>query len=139
MYGGRLRTQGTVDELLAIHDSQLLEVEPLKPKTIEKIEKLLQKEENKSIRKVETPRQKLESLFLSVVEKAEKEGLQTSGATGGGRMADFLAEELRDEAVDLEAMAPVARATGTAVAASATRIITAPAKVIWRGLNGLTP
>jgi ABC-2 type transport system ATP-binding protein len=85
MYGGRIRAQGSVDELLAVRELQNLEVEPLRSETIEKIDELIQKEENKTIRKVETPRMRLETLFLNVVEKAEKEGLQTSGATTGKR------------------------------------------------------
>ena len=39
---------------------------------------------------VERPRRRLESLFLEIVERARAEGLETSGARSGGRVADFL-------------------------------------------------
>ena len=90
MYGGRTRAQGTVEELLARKDCQTIETGPLRPETIARIDSLLIAEEGAGIRKVETPRQRLESLFLNVVEEAEKEGLVTSGATAGGRVAEFL-------------------------------------------------
>jgi hypothetical protein len=39
---------------------------------------------------VERPRRRMESLFLEIVEQARVEGARTSGATSGGRVADFL-------------------------------------------------
>lgn len=104
MFGGRIRAQGSVDELLSVPELQNLEVEPLRPETIEKIDALIQSEEQKKIRKVETPRMRLETLFLNVVEKAEKEGLQTSGATTGGRLAEFLGESAGDRSLNLDSL-----------------------------------
>src|SRR5690606_17222084 len=42
---------------------------------------------------VEQPRQRRESLFLGIVEKAQAEGVVTSVARAGGRIAAFLAED----------------------------------------------
>jgi hypothetical protein len=39
---------------------------------------------------VDRPRQKLESLFLEIVHRAQAEGAATSGAVAGGRIAAFL-------------------------------------------------
>ena len=91
MYGGRLRANGTVDELLSITGVQQIEVESLSPAAFAKIEAMLAEEPGTCLRGIHTPRRRLESLFLGVVQDAEREGLITSGATAGGPVAQFLA------------------------------------------------
>ena len=93
LYGGRKRDEGTVGELLTVSNSTVFETDTLSPETITKIERLIESEEGKAIRKVEAPRQKLETLFLDIVEKARSEGAATSGAGSGGRVAEFLARD----------------------------------------------
>src|SRR5690606_11807073 len=44
----------------------------------------------KGVRRVARPRQKLEELFLGIVEQARRERLETSGALDGGPTAEFL-------------------------------------------------
>lgn len=90
LYGGKKRAEGTIDELLTVSDTTTIELDALKPETISKIEKLIEAEEGKAIRKVEHPRQKLETLFLEIVERARREGAATSGARSGGAVAGFL-------------------------------------------------
>jgi hypothetical protein len=51
-----------------------------------------------AIKSVEQPRRRLEALFLDIVDQARREGVQTSGARNGGRIADFL----RDGAADVD-------------------------------------
>ncbi|MEX2673600.1 MAG: ATP-binding cassette domain-containing protein [Phycisphaeraceae bacterium] len=105
LYGGKKRAEGTVDELLTVSDSTLLETDTISPETIAKIERLIEQEEGKSIRSVEAPRQKLEALFLSIVQKAQAEGAATSGARTGGPVAEFLARDAHmPEAVDGKAI-----------------------------------
>jgi hypothetical protein len=43
-----------------------------------------------ALTKVERPRRTLESLFLEIVSQARAEGVQTSGASSGGEVAEFL-------------------------------------------------
>lgn len=93
LYGGKIRAEGTVGDLLTVGDKTLIETDHLQPETIAKIEHLLETEEGKSILKVEAPRQKLEGLFLDIVEKAQAEGVATSGARSGGNVAEFLTRE----------------------------------------------
>ncbi len=93
LYGGRKRASGTVDELLKVSDLNIIETDALKPATIEKIERLIESEEGKGIIKVESPRLKLETLFLDIVHQAQKEGAATSGALSGGAVAEFLARD----------------------------------------------
>jgi len=91
MYGGKLRAYGAVDDLLTVREAVSIETPSLKATTVEKIRDLIAREEGESARvHVERPRLRLESLFLDVVNKAQSEGIATSGAMSGGRVADFL-------------------------------------------------
>ncbi|MCC7191449.1 MAG: ATP-binding cassette domain-containing protein [Phycisphaeraceae bacterium] len=89
MFGGKVRAQGTVDELLLRQDMTTIQTEALDVETIQEVEALLEKH-GKSIDRVEQPRQKLESLFLEIVQQAQAEGATTSGARSGGKIAEFL-------------------------------------------------
>lgn len=89
MFGGKVRAQGTVDELLLRQDMTTIQTEALDVETIQEVEALLEKH-GKSIDRVEQPRQKLEQLFLDIVQQAQAEGAATSGARSGGKIAEFL-------------------------------------------------
>lgn len=89
MFGGKIRAMGTVDELLTRSDRLRLELPALDEQTIVELEQLLQRR-GQHIEKLERPRVKLETLFLDIVQRAQAEGIQTSGATAGGAIADFL-------------------------------------------------
>jgi ABC-2 type transport system ATP-binding protein len=90
LYGGRIRAQGTVEELLADTERTIIQTSRLQPETIARIEQVLLESEGKGIDRVEAPRQRLEQLFLDIVERARQEQAATSGATHGGQTAAFL-------------------------------------------------
>lgn len=126
LYGGRIRAAGTSDELLRDTDHTVIHTERLSGDTISKIEKLIETEEGKAIERVEAPRQRLESLFLDLVEAARREQAETSGAVHGGATAAFLRAEPEEgesviDALMSEEPAPVHRATPVAPAAPAGR------------------
>jgi hypothetical protein len=52
--------------------------------------------EAKKVIQVGSPSDKLESLFLRIVEQARSEKIETAGAQSGGRIADFLAAQRSD-------------------------------------------
>ena len=89
MFGGRVRAEGTVDELLVREDLTTIQTPSLDSKTIDEVEQVLERH-GKAIEKVERPRKRLESLFLDIVHAAQREGLETSGAGSAGRIAEFL-------------------------------------------------
>ncbi|MSR68781.1 MAG: ABC transporter ATP-binding protein [Phycisphaerales bacterium] len=90
LYGGKIRAAGTTDELLRDTNRTLICVPRLRPETIEKIDALVRREEGTAIERVEAPRQKLEDLFVQIVEQARVEQTSTSGALQGGKTAAFL-------------------------------------------------
>ncbi|MBC8202703.1 MAG: ABC transporter ATP-binding protein [Planctomycetes bacterium] len=98
LYGGRIRAEGTADELLTDSSHTVLQIPRIKSdETITKIEDVLMQTEGVSIESVTQPRQKLESLFLSIVEKAKLEQAATSGALHGGETASFLRRDAKGE------------------------------------------
>jgi ABC-2 type transport system ATP-binding protein len=96
LYGGRIRAEGRTEELLCDSDSTVIRTPRLEPETIEKIEAVLQAE-GTAIDSVEAPRQRLEDLFISIVEKAVEEQVENTGAGRGGETAAFLRDEDPEE------------------------------------------
>ncbi|MEX1016251.1 MAG: ATP-binding cassette domain-containing protein [Phycisphaeraceae bacterium] len=92
MFGGKVRREGTVDQLLVQESLTNIQTSQLSADDIEAVEQLLQ-QRGKHVERVEQPRQKLETLFLNIVHEAQTEGADTSGATGGGPLAGFLRGE----------------------------------------------
>ena len=92
MFGGAIRKAGPVRDLLLKRDQTTLFTPSLDPETIQEIEAVLTRH-GKQLDRVDHPHQKLEALFLDIVQAAQQEGLSTSGATSGGRLAAFLSEQ----------------------------------------------
>lgn len=89
LYGGRKRAEGTCDELLTAQTRMSIETDVLDDETVTEIERVLGRH-GASIRRVAKPRQRLEELFMSIVERARDEKLVTHGAQHGGVTAAFL-------------------------------------------------
>jgi ABC-2 type transport system ATP-binding protein len=87
-YGGRIQAQGPLSELLARPDSVRFTSPVLSRETTEKILEIIRAEVGDKVR-LENPTQNLESYFLGVVEAARKQA-ETSGATSGNRVAEYL-------------------------------------------------
>ncbi len=125
LYGGKIRAQGTVDELLSDTERTVIYTSRLAPETISKVEQVIEQAEGKCIDKVEVPRQRLEHFFMELVEQARKEDVSTSGVIHGGETADFLrAEDARgDELIETllseqEQVAPAREVAQASTAAS---------------------
>ncbi|MCH2148454.1 MAG: ABC transporter ATP-binding protein, partial [Phycisphaerales bacterium] len=100
LYGGTIRAEGSVHDLLEDSKSTVIQAPRLKPATIDRIEKVLQEEEGVGIERISQPRQRLEDLFLEIVEAAQREHVETSGATDTGGTADFLRHQEGDTLID---------------------------------------
>jgi ABC-2 type transport system ATP-binding protein len=92
LYGGKVRGEGTCEELLASTERTTIEADILDDATLAEIDQVIRRRSGglKSVRKVAAPRQKLEELFLGIVERARAENTATSGARQGGATAAFL-------------------------------------------------
>jgi ABC-2 type transport system ATP-binding protein len=100
LYGGKQLCDGSVDALLEDRKYQSLQVDLLDDATLEKVRALLA-QEGKNIVGVETPRRRLEEIFLERVKSAEGGGMATSGATSGSLIPAFLAGEGAGQTVEV--------------------------------------
>ncbi len=89
LYGGKKRAEGTCDELLTARTRMNIETDPLDENTIAELEQVLNRH-GTAIRRVAKPRQRLEDLFMDIVERAREERIVTGGAQHGGATAAFL-------------------------------------------------
>lgn len=92
LYGGRIQAQGTCNELLESRERTIIETDALDDDTISQIDALIRQRTHgeKSVARVSRPRQRLEELFIDIVERARANNLETAGAQHGGQTASFL-------------------------------------------------
>ena len=118
LYGGKIHAEGATNDLLADGDRTVINTVSLDDATVHDVEMALQKR-GVAIDSVQRPRQRLEDLFMGIVEKAQAEAEETSGALQGGSTAAFLSGEEEStnegssliEALENDSEKPVARAT----------------------------
>ncbi|MCB9841545.1 MAG: ATP-binding cassette domain-containing protein [Phycisphaeraceae bacterium] len=92
LYGGKIRAEGTCEQLLESPSRTTIETEALDDDTIAEIDRIIRERSHgsQSVLGVSRPRQKLEELFLDIVARAKAEAAPTSGASSDGRTAAFL-------------------------------------------------
>ncbi|CAN5750207.1 hypothetical protein BH11PLA1_BH11PLA1_07740 [soil metagenome] len=92
LYGGKIREEGTCDEILEVADRAIIETDALDDGTIAEIDEVIRRRSGgrHAINRVSKPRQKLEEKFVAIVERAMAERVETSGAANGGQTAGFL-------------------------------------------------
>ena len=121
MFGGKIRAEGTCDELLVQQNYTTIRTPSLDDETIQQIESVLAAR-GMAIDQVARPRQRLESLFLDIVHQAEADGAVSHGARGDGQIAGFLTGEEQaatdGERVIEELVAPSAQPARPAPAAA---------------------
>ena len=93
MFGGKVRRAGSIDELLTRHDETSLTTPALTEAETEKMLQLLDQAGVHDV-KVRQGRQRLENLFLEIVESAQREGVATAGAGNAGAVAAFLTTDV---------------------------------------------
>ena len=99
LYGGRIRAEGNLNELLTVSDAQRITTPALEAPVMEKLLALLRENLRGEEFKVDRPRRTLEEFFLDVIAKARAESVETAGVAGGGRSAEYLAKGDESSAV----------------------------------------
>jgi ABC-2 type transport system ATP-binding protein len=89
-YGGKIQAMGTLKELLATPDAMRITTPILPRATVEKVLEVIRRDVAEDKVRIDTPTQNLENYFLQVVNKARAEEEETSGATSGNRVAEYL-------------------------------------------------
>jgi ABC-2 type transport system ATP-binding protein len=90
LYGGKVRTEGKVGDLLSRKDRDQILTTKLSDSAIERIRAIV--EEESGTMEVSAPVDRLETFFINVVAQAQKESHATSGAVSKTGISGFLAE-----------------------------------------------
>jgi ABC-2 type transport system ATP-binding protein len=99
LYGGKIRAEGTCESLLETSGRTAIETDALDEATIAEIDRLVRARTGGSVMRVSRPRQKLEELFMEIVDQARADRLENAGAAHGGATASFLRGEEEGEAL----------------------------------------
>jgi hypothetical protein len=123
--------------VLSQRDKIQFTCERLSDETVREIASLIEQREGKALN-VDTPRERLESLFLRIVEAAHAQQIETAGTAPVGEIAGFLGAEKAGEAVleslvRVEPEAPQAEAPAEPEPAP-----TAAGEDVLAGLTGAT-
>ena len=100
LYGGRVHAMGTMSELLANQDATRITAPTLSRETMDKVLALIRDDTGSDEVRVDNPKQNLESLFLNIVEEARQKESETSGATSGHRVAEYLRVDAAGDRAD---------------------------------------
>jgi ABC-2 type transport system ATP-binding protein len=90
LYGGKIRAEGTLNELLKIKSTQTITTPALNPDETAKLLNILRNNLSKEKFILDNPRMSLESFFLEVIEKAKNDNTITFGSESGGQIPDYL-------------------------------------------------
>lgn len=98
LYGGKMRCEGKVSDLLVQSNKKQIIAEDISSGTIEKLQKVLQDENVKY--QIDSPLERLEQFFIDTVATAQKEKHRTSGAVSKSAIGGFLAEQKSQVLID---------------------------------------
>ena len=90
LYGGKVQAIGTMKELLSNRNATRITSPALSREAMDKVLRLIREDTKSQEVHVDNPTENLESLFLNIVEQAQQRESETSGATSGHRVADYL-------------------------------------------------
>ena len=89
LFAGQLRSEGALSDLLSRSNLTQITTERLDDGTAERVRELLAAQ-GKQVLAVETPQDKLESLFLRIVREARMQRTHTADVVNTGQVAEFL-------------------------------------------------
>ncbi len=91
LYGGRVCSDGSVEDLLARKDTTQITSPALTPDVIRQVRELIRRE-SKFEPEISAPVERLESFFLRVIREAQEKQIPTSGVQAGKGTPEFLKE-----------------------------------------------
>lgn len=100
LYGGKIRATGSLNELLTVRGSSRITTPDLPEEAMAQITEILKKNLDGRPFTIDHPRMSLEDFFLDVVNKAKRESVETSGATSGGEIAEYLSDSVPQVAAE---------------------------------------
>ncbi|MGN0866613.1 MAG: ATP-binding cassette domain-containing protein [Oligosphaeraceae bacterium] len=103
LYGGQIRAQGLLEDILRQEDQTQIITPRLSEQTLAELKDFLKAHgvEDPSRIQVDNPGMDLESYFLDVVRKATEQKLSTAGAHAPGAMPEYLRKDAPDSAQEI--------------------------------------
>ena len=93
LYGGQIRAQGSLENLLEVSDKTRIMTPQLPKEAMDKVLEILRENLHGEEFLVDHPRRTLEEFFLDVISQARRESVETAGVAGSGGIAEYLAAE----------------------------------------------
>lgn len=90
LYGGKIRAEGSINDLLTVKGSSRITMPELPEEAMDQILAVIREKLHGEPFELDHPHMSLEDFFLDVVNKAKRESVETSGATSGGEIAEYL-------------------------------------------------
>ena len=90
LYGGKIRAEGTLNQLLTIKSENRITTPYLSPEETEQLLKILRENFANEDFLLDHPKMDLESFFMNVIDQIQKKNTKTSGAEAGGKIPNFL-------------------------------------------------
>ena len=93
LYGGQIRAQGSLENLLEVSDKTRIMTPQLPKEAMDKVLEILRENLHGEEFLVDHPRRTLEEFFLDVISQARRESVETAGVAGSSGIAEYLAGE----------------------------------------------
>ncbi len=93
LYGGQIRAQGALENLLEVSDKTRIMTPQLPKEAMDKVLEILRENLKGEEFLVDHPRRTLEEFFLDVISQARRESVETAGVAGSSGIADYLAAD----------------------------------------------
>ena len=90
LYGGKVRAEGALDDLLTVNDETRIMAPALPKAAMDQLLGILRENLDGEEFRIDHPRRTLEEFFLDVIATAKRESVETSGVVSGGRIAEYL-------------------------------------------------
>ena len=93
LYGGQIRAEGALDDLLTVGNETRILTPQLPKEVMDKMLSILRENLDGENFRIDHPRRTLEEFFLDVISQAKKESISTYGASGDGKIAEYLTKD----------------------------------------------
>jgi len=104
LYGGRIRANGALDDILKEDDKTMITCPTLSEATINELKAWLKAKGISDDIEVEHPSKNLEDFFLEVVRQAREQSVDTAGVQSSGEIPDYLAAPRTETQAVLDAL-----------------------------------
>ena len=99
LYGGKVRAEGALDNLLTVNNETRIMTPELPKAAMDQLLSILRANLDGEEFRIDHPRRTLEEFFLDVIATAKRESVETSGVVSGGKIADYLVDNSDKNAV----------------------------------------